>query len=291
MQSLKRVADRLHLLLMMLLVLASALFISHADAAVRTAAAPGEVRLPIIMYHSVLKNKAKAGKYIVTPEVLEADLKYLKERGYETVSARQLIEYCEGGGELPEKPVLLTFDDGFYNNYTYALPLLEKYDMCAVISIVGRYTNRSSERGEEPSNNYSCLGWEELSLLLASSRFEIGNHTNNMHDPDTRLGVVRADTESEEEFASSIISDLSALQDQIREELRIGCQVFTYPFGKYSELSEETVESLGFKLTLTCYEKINVIRRGHSEDLYLLGRYNRDYGVSTGAFMGKLKIE
>ena len=105
---------------------------------------PDGIFLPVIMYHSI--TETASSDYQITPELFENDLCYLKLQGYETVSAAQLYAYTEGKGDLPAHPVMLTFDDGFYNNLSIVLPLLEQYDMCAVVSIVGEYTEVTAER-------------------------------------------------------------------------------------------------------------------------------------------------
>ena len=129
------------------------------------------VRVPILMYHSVLKNPKMAGMYVVSPDTLEQDLKYIKKKGYTTVFVRELTEYVYQNAPLPEKPVVITLDDGYLNNLTYVLPLLEKYDMKATISVVGRYTEQATEDGaEKPS--YSYLTIEEVQKLAESGRVE-----------------------------------------------------------------------------------------------------------------------
>ena len=70
----------------------------------------GGVSLPVLMYHSVAPVPEQ--QYCVTPETLESDLRYLQAHGYETVSPEELVAYTNGNGTLPEKPVMLTFDDG-----------------------------------------------------------------------------------------------------------------------------------------------------------------------------------
>ena len=70
-------------------------------------------------------------------DILEGDLRYIAEHGYTAVSVGEILDYCAGRGELPEKPILITFDDGQLSVLTYALPLLERYDMCAVAAVVG----------------------------------------------------------------------------------------------------------------------------------------------------------
>ena len=82
---------------------------------------PG-VRVPVIMYHAVMDDASRLGKYVISPEELESDFKWLSENGYTAVLSEDLINYTENGAALPEKPILLTFDDGYYNNYLYAYP-------------------------------------------------------------------------------------------------------------------------------------------------------------------------
>ena len=107
------------------------------------------VLLPVIMYHSICEKAA--GEYSVTPEQVESDFIWLRNNGYTAVSAEQLINYTNGKGSLPEKPVMITADDGFYNNLSQLVPLLEKYDMCAVVSVVGRFTDEYA--ANDPHND------------------------------------------------------------------------------------------------------------------------------------------
>lgn len=73
---------------------------------------PG-VRVPVIMYHAVMDDASRLGKYVISPEELESDFKWLSENGYTAVLSEDLINYTESGAALPEKPILLTFDDGY----------------------------------------------------------------------------------------------------------------------------------------------------------------------------------
>ena len=137
---------------------------------------PGEngIPLPVLMYHSVFSGRHS--DYVVPPEVLESDLAYLSDHGYQAVLVSDLVEYVYNGKPLPEKPVMITFDDGYYNNLEQCLPLLEKYDMCAVISVVGSYIVNQAEQ-DSHITAYSYLTFPEIQTLLESGRIEIGNHT------------------------------------------------------------------------------------------------------------------
>lgn len=93
---------------------------------------PEGIQLPIIMYHSMLRNGS--GEYTISPETFEEDLRYLKDNGYTTIYMQDLLDYINKQVPLPEKPIMLTFDDGYYNNYLYAYPLAKKYESKIVIS-------------------------------------------------------------------------------------------------------------------------------------------------------------
>ena len=116
------------------------------------------VRVPILMYHSILRDSARQGKYVISPAVLAADLDALQEKGYTAVTVSDLLAYVQDGADLPEKPVMITFDDGYYNNYIYAYPLLKQRGMKAVVSIIGSQTALFTDNGEE--NAY----WSHLRL-------------------------------------------------------------------------------------------------------------------------------
>ena len=95
------------------------------------------VELPVIMYHSLVTDDRAAAPYVCPISRVEGDLRWLTENGYQSVSLAQLIAFANGQGTLPPKPVLITLDDGYRNNLTLLPPLLEQYDACAVIAVVG----------------------------------------------------------------------------------------------------------------------------------------------------------
>lgn len=143
------------------------------------------ISVPIIMYHSILKDSSRSGKYVITPSLLEKDFIYIKNRGYSAITMTQLIDYVYNDAPLPENPIIITFDDGYYNNLEYVIPLLSKYDMKAVISIVGDYTE-SYSLTDEANPNYSYLRWKDISSLMNTGLVEFQNHTYNLHSNSKR---------------------------------------------------------------------------------------------------------
>lgn len=248
-----------------------------------------EIReLPIIMYHSVLKDTSRSGKYIITPATLINDIKYLKENGYTFVSAEELINYTQYQGELPEKPVILSFDDGCYNNYGYVKPILEKYDAKAIFSVVGSYTDEYS-KSNIANLTYGYMRWTDIYDLFLSSRIEVGNHSYDFHSNDKgRNGAARNYGESAETYKNIFYADTKKAQERFLEKTGFSPIIYTYPFGSACIESEEVIKEMGFKASLSCNEGINLITRD-PDCLFMLKRYNRPSGVNTSDFFAKIK--
>jgi len=248
------------------------------------------IAVPIVMYHSIMKSSKEMGKYVITPTEFENDLMYLKDHGYSAITMTELINYVYNNAELPLKPVIITFDDGNLNNYIYGKPLLQKYEMRAVISIVGKYTESFSKASIPTKDpNYAFVSWDQIKEISQSGYFEIQNHTYNLHSIDkNRYGIKRKNGESLESYQNILFTDISMLQEKLNEVTGIKPNTFTYPFGYSNKESKEILKSLEFKATLSCVEGINIINRNKSDVLFGLKRNNRPHGVSSQTFFKKL---
>ena len=259
----------------------------RADERAAAAAEAGAVALPVVMYHSILKDEARAGPYVLSPAALEADLDYLRRHGYETVTVQMLVDYVDGVGELPEKPVLITFDDGFYNNYLYAYPLLRERGMQAVISVIGEQTARYTENGQENAY-WSYLSAGRLAELQASGVFEIGSHSYALHDDGARKGCLKKWGENRADYAALLAEDTQKVQRLLAGAGVAPPVCYAYPYGAYSSETERLLREMGFRCTLSCEERQNQVLRGDRQSLYLLGRYNRPSGISTTTFFERV---
>lgn len=247
----------------------------------------GEIKLPIIMYHSILKNNSPSPKYIVTPTQLENDLIYLKENGFVTITVDDLINYVYNKKPLPEKPIMLTFDDGYYNNYYYAYPLMKKYNMKMVISVVGKFTDTFSS-SDDSNPNYSHLTWEQIGEMQKSGYVEIQNHTYNMHSISAaRNGCKRKKDESSDEYKKALTEDLTELQKALKEKIGTEPTAFTYPYGSVSEDSYEIIRDIGFLASFSCAEGINKITTD-KDSLYMLKRFIRPSGESSERYFKRI---
>lgn len=245
------------------------------------------IPVPIIMYHSIYNGREKSNDYIVSSDLFRRDMNYLKENGYTTIFISDLIEYVYNDKELPEKPVIITLDDGYLNNLVYVIPILQELDMKAVISVIGTNTQQFSDV-EDKNLSYAHMSWDEIKEAVATGRVEIGNHTYDMHQSKSRRGSMKKKGESIEQYKTSFMSDVGKLQTELKENVGITPYVFTYPYGAISEESLPIIKEMGFKAALTCYGKVNMITKD-TEKLYSLDRFNRNPKLSTNDFMKKIQ--
>ncbi|MBQ7705128.1 MAG: polysaccharide deacetylase family protein [Selenomonadaceae bacterium] len=129
-------------------------------------ALPEPEGFPILEYHTVTKNPDPSSEiYNVPPAEFSAQLDYLQENGYTTITLNDYIKARRFGDPLPPKPIILTFDDGYADNYSEMLPILEAHGMTAVIFVI---TNEINKHG--------YLTLDQLKDLQRRG-IEIGSHT------------------------------------------------------------------------------------------------------------------
>ena len=243
--------------------------------------------LLIIMYHSVLKDTSKIGKYVVTPDNVKNDIDYLKNNGYTFVSAQEVIDYSENNTGLPDKAAMLTFDDGNYNFYGYVVPILEQTGANAIVSVVGSYTDEYSESNIK-NMSYGYMRWSEVYDMFLSNRVEVGNHSYDFHSTDKgRNGSKKKKNESMEEYKEIFISDTEKAQNRFMTKTGFTPVIYTYPFGAYTEETVDWLKEMGFKMSLGCAEGINKITHD-TNSLYFLKRFNRPGGISSEQFFNKI---
>lgn len=232
------------------------------------------VDVPILMYHSILRSGHTHSDYIISESAFEKDLKFLSENGYTTIFMQDLIDYTQGKSDLPEKPVVLTFDDGYFNNFAYAFPLLQKYNSKAVISIIGYYTDLYTNSPDE-NPSYSHITWQNIKEMMKSGCVEFQNHSYNLHTTDKgRNGTKKKRGESLADYKAILTTDLGQLQDAFTTNTNYTPTTFTYPFGSVSNDSFDIIKEMGFKASLSSESGMNHVSRD-PECLYMMKRYLR----------------
>jgi peptidoglycan/xylan/chitin deacetylase (PgdA/CDA1 family) len=187
--------------------------------------------IPVLMYHQVVQKAPAVSKFNlhVTREDLDRQLRFLKDRGFETVTFGDLMTK-----RLPRKPILLTFDDGYEDNYKDLLPLLREHRMKAVIYILGdrKVTTNfwDTPKGEA---EHSLLKPAQIREMAQSGLVEFGSHSMR----HSRLTLLKP-AEVEREVAGS----KKALEDFLKKPV----VSFAYPYGFVDQEIKESVRRAGY---------------------------------------------
>jgi len=249
----------------------SVCFLFGEDAVMTQSKPENSVFLPVITYKNITDEESG---YTVTRDQFEKDLAFLKEKGYNSVVAKDLVNFTLGLTDLPEKPVFITFDGGYRSFLTEVFPLLEKYNTKALVNIVGEYTDIFSK--SIPKDDKSArLSWEEIKYLHYSPYAEIGNNSYSYYE------------ESKNTTKTQVKEDILRLQQLMAENIYNVSLSFAYPYGFYSKETEKAINSLGFKVTLLSLEGKNYITKD-KESLLNLKRYERKASESTEEFFAKI---
>lgn len=211
-----------------------------------------KAKVPVVMYHDILPKKEVF--FDVTPEELEADFELIKSEGLTPISLHQLVTHLRTGNPLPEKPILLTFDDGYGGHYEYVYPLLQKYRYPAVFSVYTK--NMGIDTGR------SHVTWEQLKTMAADPLVTISGHSKT-HPPDlTKM--------SDEELQQEIVESKNILERELGESI----DYFTYPAGKHDDRVKDLVEKAGYVAALAMDDNKEIFA-GESKDLLAIGRFGQ----------------
>lgn len=244
-----------------------------------------EVDVPIVMYHHIEENEDILNDFMVTPKKLENDIKKIKDMGYVPVSYIELYDFVNNGGTLPDKPILITFDDGYESNYTYLYPLLKRYDMKATISVIGKMVGKDTCDGIP---TYKHFTYDEAKEMYNSGLVEIQTHTYSLHDINNRVGIKIKDGENEETYKELVANDITKSVAELTNEVGSEKLVFTYPYGAYNDLTESILKDLGFEITVTTDSGINHIKLGEKDTLLKLKRYNITNNTELEKILGEI---
>jgi len=203
--------------------------------------------VPVLCYHHIgtgeLPHGASANAIVHLSE-FEAQMKFLYDEGYYTASQQELQDFIYLNEPLPEKTVVITFDDGYESNYIHAFPILKKYGLKATIFLIG---DRIVEE-EVPYDPYilSKLSHGQIREMVKSGLIEFGNHTYGAHELRGSQPALLVMSEDE------IVEDFDKMQN-IFDKIDIkGFPSIAYPYGKYNDtvinVAKETQYKLGYTI-------------------------------------------
>ncbi len=238
--------------------------------------APKVKHLPVLLYHHIIE-KAD-GSSNVTASSFNKQMKMLDQMGYHPISLTQLIDFAEKGVALPENPVVITFDDGYYSNYQYAFPTLRQYNFPATIFAIGCSVGHRTFYKDTTHRLTPHFGATEIQKMRGL--ISVQSHTYDMHQsptldkgPEVRENILPLEGESEAHYIAALKADHQKMVDLLKESGADPTVAVAYPHGKTNALAAKTLKELGVKVTFTTdWTRRNTVIAGKPESLIDLGR-------------------
>ncbi len=249
-------------------------------------------RVPILMYHDMAEKSS--GDMVVSTGKFEEQIRALSEAGYTGITIKQMTDYVEKGIELPAKPVLITFDDGYLSNYRLAYPILKKYNMKCTIFVIGVSVGKDTykDTGKPITPHFS---YEQAKEMLDSGLIDIQSHTFDMHQwADFEKGKARSNMlppegEKEDAYLDLLKNDILQSGKGIEEGTGHKITALAYPLGKYSQLTEVFLSRMDIKATVTTKAGINTIIKGLPQSLRAMKRFGITEDISPEELIKMIK--
>ncbi|AQY50591.1 exported polysaccharide deacetylase, lipoprotein [Listeria weihenstephanensis FSL R9-0317] len=213
---------------------------------------PETLKIPVLMYHSI--NTNVKNNLITPPDEFDAQMKWLKDNNYHTITLAELDELLLTGKNVPDKPIVITFDDGYQDNYTNAYPILKKYDLKANIFVI---TDKIAK-----NNHFDEAALKEMS----DYGIEMDSHTVHHQELNTLTY-----TEQLKELKDS----KAVLEKLTGKPVNSIC----YPVGRHNEDTERAAKAAGYAMGFTTAAG----KANKNDGMYTLPRVRMVPGISMQA--------
>lgn len=185
---------------------------------------PVEHGVSVLMYHKVAAIRDNPA--VISEENFRAQMQHLKDNGYHPITLAQLADYIQAAKPLPEKPVCITFDDGYADSYHVVYPLLKEYGFPWTLFVI------TDQVGTEDR-----VTWDQLREMQAAG-VTLGNHTR------THPELIYLDNAQQRE-------EIRSAQERMVRELGRAPEFFCYPYGLYNDDVIAVLQEDGFRLSVT----------------------------------------
>ncbi len=232
-----------------------------------------------LCYHDVQDDPATqrtADALTISTADLVAQFNWLRENGYRVVSLEDIVAAREGRRPLPDKAVLLTFDDGYLSTYTRVFPLLKLFNYPAVVAPLVKWIDSREETvtfGSKTAPRDAFMNWDQLREMAASGLVEIASHSYDLHrgvtgNPQgnrqpaatTRL-YAEGRYEDDARYRQRITADLRRSRDLIERHTGFRPRAVVWPYGSYSHELLDIAAGLGMSITFTLEDRRGDVRQ------------------------------
>ena len=231
--------------------------------------------IPVLMYHHITENPSNSME--ISPETFDMHMQTLYDEGFTTITLTQLIAFVDHGSPLPERPVIVTFDDGYLSMYEYAFPVLERLGQHAINFVIGSAVGTQYYR----DTNYPTIPkftFEQAARMAGV--VDIQSHTYDMHQWQpfeagrARANILIWEDEDVDSYIEILRHDHQQMIDIVHEHLGTEIIAIGFPLGHYDELVHSVLTSMGLRVSFSTRGRMNTVTAGSAQSLLALGRFH-----------------
>lgn len=205
-------------------------------------------KVAVLGYHNIINEDNETNDMSIYVKKFEKEMKYLKDMNFKTLTLDEMNDYMNGKLKIGKKTTLITFDDGYKSNYEYAFPILKKYNLNAVVFIIGKETENNSdtyfnkELIEKTKKEYPNI--------------EFASHTYDMHD----------------NYGARTMSYEEILNDFNKQKNIIDTKYFAYPYGEYNDNMINALKENNYNLAFGFGYKSDFKKAYKKDNKYVIPR-------------------
>lgn len=250
--------------------------------------------VPVLMWHNLAEESS--GDMTISVDTFRAQIEALHEAGFKTVSLQQLYDYVHFGTELPEKPIVLTFDDGYFSNYEYAYPILREYGMQATIFAIGVSVGKDTYKDTDYAMT-PHFGADEAREMVDSGLISVQSHTFDMHqwppfedgNAQVRETLLPFDGEADADYEAAVEADFAESRELLESITGQPVNALAFPEGAYVTLTQDALRSTGAELTFTTVRAVNTVVKGLPQSLCAMPRFGMTESTDMTALVAELE--
>ena len=228
-----------------------------------------KMRIPVLLYHSIDYSNSVIS---ISPEEFKVQMEYLKYSGYKTISLPEYVQYLHSDKKISQKTVILTFDDGFKNNYSEAFPIFKKYGFRATIFLATDYIdNVCSWKMDNSIPKFALLSWSEIQDM-SEYGIDFGSHSCS-HPFLTRL--------KGRELRDELLNRKITIEEKLKKPVKFLC----HPYGDTNELTQRAAKECGY---IGVFGDLDFSLSNSKDKLYDLSRIGTKHFTSLQDFKAGL---
>jgi len=214
----------------------------------------------VLCYHAIPLKGKENDPYTISQQEFSEQIEYLRTHGYHFVSLQQILDARGGKKNLPDRAILLSFDDAYISYYKFVVPFLTRQEIPSIVAVVGSFVDSHPAKLVEP-----VMNWQQIKTVSSNPYVEVVSHSYNLHhavqynpvgNVAAPANILRFDPqrnryETENEYRNRLRKDFAQQEKIFIKKLGFKPRAMVWPYGRYTRISEDVAMEFGMQAMFT----------------------------------------